>query len=350
MNNYLSNLNKEVKEYFTILSKEFPEWLLEYIETPEMQRIGKISLSCGKDYTKVFDVKYFYSNLDHSVGVALIIWNFTKDKKQTLAGLFHDISVPVFKHVVDFMSKDYQNQESIEEKTAEIIMNSKEIMSLLKRDGIKLEEIIDYKIYPIADNDIPRLSADRLEYNFSAGLTLKRVWEILDIKQCYKDITILKNEDNKEELGFKTISICEKYISTVSNLWPVWISSSDKVVMQFLADIIKKMNDKEYINKDELYILSEREIINKIINCEDKYIRDSFNKFQNARTVYESDIFIENKYCVGIKVKKRYVDPLCIFNKDIKRISNISTNSKNKIDGFLNISSSKYAYFDFDFK
>lgn len=39
MKNYLDTLNEEVKEYFKILSPEFPKWLLEYVDTPEMQRI-----------------------------------------------------------------------------------------------------------------------------------------------------------------------------------------------------------------------------------------------------------------------------------------------------------------------
>lgn len=30
-------------------------------------------------------------------------------------------------------------------------------MDLLNRDGIKVEEISDYHIYPIADNDTPKL-------------------------------------------------------------------------------------------------------------------------------------------------------------------------------------------------
>lgn len=71
--NYLDTINKEIKEYFKILSPEFPEWLLEYIDTPEMQRISKISMNCGTDYSKIFNIKYWYSNLDHSIGVALII-------------------------------------------------------------------------------------------------------------------------------------------------------------------------------------------------------------------------------------------------------------------------------------
>ena len=44
MKKYYDSLNDEVKEYFSILSPEFPEWLLEYIDTPEMERISKISM------------------------------------------------------------------------------------------------------------------------------------------------------------------------------------------------------------------------------------------------------------------------------------------------------------------
>ena len=171
MIDYLESLNDEIKEYFSILSPVFPKWLLDYINTPEMQRISKISISCGSDYSKLFNIRYWYSNLEHSVGVALILWNFTHDKKQTLAGLFHDIATPVFKHCIDFMNGDAISQESTEERTTEFISNSKEIMTLLHRDGIKLEEVNDYKKYPLADNDTPRLSADRFEYTFSSGLT-----------------------------------------------------------------------------------------------------------------------------------------------------------------------------------
>lgn len=81
MNEYLENLNETVKDYFKVLSTEIPDFLYDYINTPEMQRIGNIGCACGLDYTKIFNNKFFYSNLEHSIGVALIVWNFTKDKK-----------------------------------------------------------------------------------------------------------------------------------------------------------------------------------------------------------------------------------------------------------------------------
>ena len=47
MNKYLENLNKEIQGYLKILSPQFPEWLLDYIYTPEMLRLDKISMSSG---------------------------------------------------------------------------------------------------------------------------------------------------------------------------------------------------------------------------------------------------------------------------------------------------------------
>lgn len=350
MNKYFETLNPEVKEYFKILSPEFPKWLLDYIDTPAMKRIDGISIFCGTDYTKLFNNRFWYSNLDHSIGVALIIWNFTKDKKQTLAGLFHDIATPTFKHCIDFMNGDSEHQESTEDKTEDIIRNSKEIIALLNRDNIKIEEVSDYHIYPIADNDTPMLSADRFEYTFSNGLSFFRIWELDDIKEIYNDICILKNENGIQELGFKTFEICEKYVTTISKLWPKWISNEDRVTLQFFADIVKSMNVKKLISIDDLYTYSEKEIIKKIINCKDTYIRENFIKFQNSTSVFESQTPIENQYCISTKGKKRYIIPLVQYNDSAKRINEISEKAKKSIDNYLSIEQPKFVGLNFNFK
>ena len=351
MNNYLKNLNPEVREYFSILCPEFPEWLLEYINTPEMQRISKISMSCGTDYSKCFNIRYWYSNLDHSIGVALIIWNFTHDKKQTLAGLFHDIATPVFKHCIDFMNGDSETQESTEELTSDIIKNSPHIMALLKRDGINLEEVDDYKIYPIADNDTPKLSADRFEYTFASGLTFFRVWELDKIRKIYSNIIIVKNEDGIDELAFKDKEIAEEYIDIISKLWPEWVSNEDRTVMQFLADMCKSMNNAGYLTIEDLYTLTEEEVINKFLNCEDDYLAKSFKKFQEADKTYHSISPIQDKYCVNVKAKARYVNPLVQTRNGIYRIKDISTKANTQINSYLEIpKGGYYTYFDFDFK
>ncbi len=346
----LNKIDEEIKTYYKILSPEMPEFLQGYINTREMQRIDKISCWCGTDLTNVFENKYPYSNLQHSIGVALIIWNFTKDKKQTLSGLFHDIATPTFKHCIDFMNGDYKKQESTEEKTREIIENSKEIMSLLNKDNIKVEEVVDYHNYPIADNDTPKLSSDRLEYTFTNGLYFtKPVWDLEIIKEIYEDIEILTNEENVQELGFKNSEIAEKFLEHASKLWPKWISNEDKTTMQFIADIIKEMNKNGLLEIKDLYKYSEKEIVQKIKNCGIPRIQEGVENFQKATKVYGSDNPVLNKYCISIDAKRRYIIPLVKGKNKARRITEISPKAKEIIENYLNHKTEKYAYFDFNF-
>ncbi|MGN1302592.1 MAG: HD domain-containing protein [Clostridia bacterium] len=350
MSKYFESLDEQIKEYFKILSPEIPEFLEEYIETEPMQKQAGISVSCGTVYSKMFD-ELWYSSLDHSVAVALIVWNFTKDKKQTLAGLFHDIATPVFKHCIDFMNGDYENQESTEELTEKIIRNSDSIMKLLNRDGIKVEEISDYHIYPIADNDTPQLSADRLEYTLSNGLGVRmKLWNLDEVREIYQNIEVQKNEDSIEELGFKDKMLAEKFVNNMSKLSTFYISNNAKITMQFLADIIKKMNQKGLINKEDLYKLSEKDVIEKIENCEYDNISKCFKSWKNTTQINESDIPVEDKYCVSINAKRRYINPLVeMDNNNYVRVNQISDIAKQDIDRCLNFKTKKYAYFDFNF-
>ena len=324
MSKYVESFSDIVNDYFKILSDEFPEFLYDYINTSEMQRLKGTGMACGTDYTKMFNHKFFQSNLEHSVGVALIVWHFTKDKKQTLAGLFHDIATPTFKHCIDYMNGDSKTQESTEAETEDIIRNSKEIMTLLKQDGILVDEVKDYHIYPIADNDTPKLSADRLEYTFINGIFFKEVWNLETISKIYNDIEILTNEEGIEEIGFKHKEIAEEFIENASKLWPLWI-------------------------KQDLYTYSEQEIIEKIKHCGNTRIEKAFEKFQSTTKAYESDEKQEGKYCISVDAKKRYINPLVKSNKEVERISEISKLANKCIKDFLKFDTKKYIYFDFNF-
>ena len=349
MDTYIGSLPELLKKYFKILSPEFPTFLLEYIHTPEMQKQAKISVTSGTIYSKMF-YEIWYSSLDHSVAVALIVWNFTKDKKQTLSGLFHDIATPVFKHCIDFMNGDHEKQESTEELTTQIIQNSKEIMALLNRDGIKLEEVCDYHIYPIADNDTPKLSSDRLEYTLSNGLGVReKIWDLQTVKEIYQDIEVQKNEEGIPELGFKHKEIAEKFVKTMSKLSCMYIGNDAKYSMQLIADIVKKMYEQKLVTKKDLYTLSEKEIIQKIENCPIGNISNCFRKWKDATEIKESDKLPKDKYVVDIKVKQRYIVPLVEEDNQFVRIDKVSENAKEDINRFLNYQPKKYAYLDFNF-
>lgn len=350
MPNYLELLNPMIKDYYSILCDDFPEFLIDYIETPRMQKQDRISCSCGTYYSKMYDIDLWYSSLEHSIAVALIIWHFTHDKKQTLSGLFHDISTPAFKHCIDFMNNDYENQESTEDMTKTMILDSKEIMDLLKRDNITVDEVCDYHIYPIADNDTPMLSADRLEYTLSNGLGgVKKIWGLSEIKRIYSNIFIIEKEDGIPEMCFKDRAVSERFVEVMSELSILYMDDKRRFGMQFLADIMKRMSSLGLVSVSDLYEFSEEEIINKIKNCEDYNISECFKIWQNGLDVKTSDEKLSDRYYVNIKAKKRYINPLVQIDNGIVRIADISDRAKKCIDSCLDYTFDRYVYMDFNF-
>lgn len=347
----LRNLSPAAREYLRTLSPEFPAWLLKYIAAPEFQRLSGVSTVCGIDHSGLYNFQHFNSVFSHSIGVALIVWRFTHDKKQTLAGLFHDIASPAFKHCVDFMNGDSESQESTEARTGEIIRNSRVIMRQLKRDGILASEISDYHLYPVADNDVPGLAADRLEYSLSNCLFLYETLDIDQVQRITDDLVVLKNENDIDEIGFHTPEIAELFVKATLPAFEDYRSEQARATMQFIADVLKSMEISGSLTNDDLYNMSEREVIDWILSCGEKPLGEAFRQFQRATSVYTSPTAKKDRYCTSVKAKVRYCVPL-VVNVDTninERITDSSRSAKRSIDKFLAAKPPKYVGFDFEF-
>lgn len=347
----LHKLTRAQREYLQILSPEFPAWLLKYIAAPEFQRLDGVSMDCGGSFSGVYNNRAYHTVFTHSIGVALLLWRFTHDKKQTLAGLLHDIANPAFKHTIDYMNGDSETQESTEERTSEIIRNSRTITRQLKRDGIMPGEVSDYKLFPLADNPMPNLAADRLEYSLSNGYFIYDAWDIDQVKRFSENITVLHNENDLEELGFRDLDVAKEYTKGVLGYFAIYHSDNDRANTQFLADIIKSMMLRDYLTMDDLYNMSEREIADWILSCGDKTLSEAFRQFQRATSVYNSSTIKKDRYCTGVKAKVRYIVPLVQGDSETgdRRITELSKSVNQAIIKYLDTKQHKYVGFDFEF-
>lgn len=345
----------DIEEYYKILCPEFPNFLKKYIELPIMQRLSGIGLLCGTDWTSLYKNRFFYSRLDHSVGVALVIWNFTKDKTQTIAGLLHDVSTTVFSHVSDFRKGDALTQTSTEEPTTKMILSDSALCKLLESDGIEPKDVVDYHIYPIADNEIPSLSADRLEYMYPSGLALDGSWTFEEIAKTYNDLIILKNEENKEELGFKTIEMAELYCKKFCMIGHILQLNENKLSLQLLSQIMSKAVELDVLQEEDFMTLSESKIIEKIesfiskktLSLEEQKFATMYNTFRKMTKVeHTSQKLPEDKYfCVSLKVKQRYINPLVNVgtnSQQAKRLSEVSDFANKLIKDFLEYEDTKF--------
>ena len=206
-----------------------------------MERLKRVGMNCGCEYTSFprFANGGTYSRFDHSLGVGLIVWHFTGDPAQAAAGLLHDIATPPFAHVVDFLRGDYLTQEATEDGTRERIDSSPTIQTVLARYGLTTEDVCDYHRYPIADNDSPRLSADRLEYTLGNALR----WDFLTRKEIgaiYADLRIGTNEEVQPELVFQDPSLASVFARAALACSKVYVSDEDRYSMQALCELIAK--------------------------------------------------------------------------------------------------------------
>lgn len=296
--------NNNIQEYINMLGP-IPKFLEKYLSLRILTRLKKVGYFCGMDYASehVYLFEYKISRYEHSLTTALLTWRHTKSKKQTLAALFHDVSTPCFSHVIDYMNKDYENQESTEEKTESILRSSKKLKQLLKEDKLTIEDILDFKNYTIVDNHRPKLCADRIDGIILTSLGWTKTLTMEEIPSILNDIQVMTNEDNEKELGVKTNEIANKLCNLNREIDIICHSNEDNYMMELLAEITKYIIDKEYITYDNLYEYNEEKLIKLLYSIEDTALKILLNLF---RTVTVEEISIKELP----KLKRRYINPL----------------------------------------
>lgn len=304
-----------LEQYLKLLNyDEMPEFLIKYLSVPSLVRLKKIGYFCGMDYASkdVYDFEENISRYDHSLTVALLTWKLTKNRIKTLAALFHDISTPCFSHVIDYMNKDYAEQESTEEKTEEIIKNDKKLLEYLKQDHISVDAVINFKSYSVVDNDRPKLCADRLDGIILTGLYWTKSLNIDDVNHILNDITLIKNSDDEDEISFNHRGIANMVLKTSDLIDKKCHSDEDNYMMQLLAKITELAIKKGYIKYDDLFYTTEDKIIEKLYKSKDNDVIYLLKIFQ---TISKWDI-PETKLP---EVKARILNPL-VKDRRLKRM------------------------------
>lgn len=287
--------------------KELPDFLIKYLQTPSLLRLKKVGYFCGMDYASkdIYDFSEYISRYDHSLTVSLLVYKLTKNKIVTLAGLFHDVATPCFSHVIDYMNKDYEKQESTEKYTERILRSDEYLKKCLQEDNIEMDDIVDFKKYTIVDNERPKVCADRIDGVILTGIGWTKNINNEDIKQIVDDLCIYRNEDNEEEIGFKKQSVATKVLEVSKSIDIYCHSKEDNYMMELLAEITKLSIDRKYISYEELYLYQEEEIFSLWKEKKDKKLLELIQKFENIK---KSDISIVNLPNIKIRDLKPIVN------------------------------------------
>lgn len=297
-------------EHYRIYHSEIPVFLRDYLELPLLRRLRQVGMNCGCEYTAFERFRGLapYSRYDHSLGVALIAWHFTGDMAQAVAGLLHDVATPVFAHVVDFMRGDYLKQEATEAGTAAMIAGDAALQALLARDGLATGDVCDYHRYPIADNDSPRLSADRLEYTLSNSVNYG-LCAPEEARFMYDDLRVDAGEDGQPELAFAHRQIAETFASAALACARIYVCDEDRYAMQRLSELLKRAVERGIIGEADLYTTEPR-VIERLLSDGDTAAE--WTRFRAMNGMSRAARPGPEGEWRRIFAKKRCIDPLAV--------------------------------------
>lgn len=245
-----------------------------------------------------------------------------------LSALFHDIATPCFSHVIDFLNGDYSKQESTEERTLSIL-SGPDVTQFLNEEGISLENVSDYKRYPLCDNASPHLSADRLEYTISnmVNFGFATTDEAADL---FSHVFFGQNDQGEFELVFDDLVSAKRFASLALECSYVYLLPEDRGASELLARLLSEAIAQGVIERDDLW-KTEPFLIDKL--CKNKLFSEKWTAYRRLSIVDETS----SSLCV--KGKLRYIDP---YVDGRGRLSEIDPEFRERIQGFLN--------FDFDQK
>lgn len=297
-----------MNQLWGIYHHDIPDFLRRFALLPPMERLKEVGMNCGCEYTRfpLFADIAPYSRYDHSFGAALIVWHFTGSRRQALAALFHDVTTPTFAHVVDFLNGDHLRQESTETGVAECLAAAPAVCALLAEYGIALDDISDYHRYPVADNDSPALSADRLEYTmgnlFNYGFASPA-----QLCALYEDLMVGTDEAGQPELTFRTPEKAAEFTRLALKTARVYVADEDRFAMEALAQLLRQAMERGVLTYADLSD-TEPKLIEKL--CGDEGCAAAWKEFRGYSRILRSAEKPKDGFWVQVDAKRRWIDPL----------------------------------------
>ena len=243
---------------------------------------------------------------EHSIGTMILSLKFNGNIEEQIKALLHDISHTAFSHVIDYVLKN--ENEDYHEKIQEDFLNDEELLSILEKYNLNIKRIMS-KNYSFLDDELPKLSFDRIDYTLRDLFRQKRISH-KDVREIVNNLAVYQNKlcFNSLEIGkwFQKLYFQEvvEYFQDPLNMY----------INTMLSNLLALALNEKIIQLQDFNFTDEY-IIKKInSSSKKKELEDIINKKK-----FDEFLLLKEK----IKVKKRYIDPYILVNNEIKRISEI---------------------------
>ena len=231
-----------------------------------------------------------------------------------MAGLLHDISHTAFSHAVDFVFTS--EEQDHHEQLKPLMLERPDLARALARLGYSPREFYDDSIYPLLEQPIPLLCADRLDYFLRDGLACGVVTSdfverllgclaVVDKKIVLRDVEVARQ--------------AAALFATMNRDW--WASPTEAFIYNEFADALREGLRLGVLEHDDL-MTEDLLVLAKLDASGSRKIARKLKTIRNLRP--EST----QGYVPRIVPKERWLDPPVLIGGAVQRLSELEGKKK----------------------
>jgi HD superfamily phosphohydrolase len=287
--------------------------VLDLIGCPTFQRLKGVRQAGPSALAFPFkDVTRF----EHSLGVFILLRRLKAPRREQVAGLVHDISHTAFSHAVDFLIKS--DEQDHHEQLKPLMLKRPDIVRALARLGYSPDEFFDDSIYPLLEQPIPLLCADRLDYFLRDGLAcgvvksdfvarLLACQKIVDQQIVLADVAVARDAAAR--------------FATMNRAW--WASPVEAFIYNEFADALKEGMRLGVLSRDDL--MTEDDLV--LAKLDASGSRKIAKKLSTIRNLRPETV---RGYVPRIVPKERWLDPPVQWNGSVERLSLLKVKNRSR--------------------
>jgi uncharacterized protein len=278
--------------------------VLDLIKCPTFQRLKGVRQAGPSALAFPFkDVTRF----EHSLGVFILLRRLGADRREQVAGLLHDVSHTAFSHAVDFIISSVEQDHH--EQLKPLMLDRPDLAAALGRLGYSPAEFYDDSIYPLLEQPLPWLCADRLDYFLRDGMACGVVpkdaaGRILRHLAVAESRIVMTDVDVARE--------AVRLFEVMNRDW--WASATEAFIYNEFADAIRAALDHGILVPDDL--MTEDDLVLAKLDAADVPLihrkLDSIRHFRPASV---------QGYAPRVVPKARWLDPPVRIGHSVNRLS-----------------------------
>jgi hypothetical protein len=250
------------------------------------------------------------TRFEHSLGVYLLLGRLGADRREQIAGLLHDISHTAFSHAVDFVfaSDEQDHHEGLKPE----FLNRPDIVATLGEMGFKAAEFFDDSVYPLLEQPLPSLCADRLDYFFRDSLACS-VTTPEQIARFIEHLVVVGTT-----IAFNDPVVAREAserFSVMNREW--WASPTEAYIYNEFADAIREAFRTGLLRKADL-LGDDSQVLGKLRGAKVGRIGE---KLQHVLRFRPESV---QGYTPKIPPKTRWLDPAVLEGTKLRRLSDKS--------------------------